>query len=299
MYSDNVAADDLTRIGGIGPAYRDALHAVGIRRFADLARFSTASELQQVLEEQAEVNIPVWKIDKNDWLGQARALNDQTVDEQEAVFEADSAGDEVPPSRRWRQHAGFSVFFDQLEETDGEHASGWQTRVYHDESGEENVFTSVDVERWMAWVLEKARLPETDPAELVFVAPQTTEAPQTVEVLKIISVEVSESRPTYGVLEGTLSTAVRFRVAEETAVDARAPFRLEVYLVELDEQTTDLVASIEGRLEPGQEEYLVQAEFPFPDAGRYRLSCVIFLLPPASGFDVHEENVLNFVSHEG
>ena len=284
MSMENVAADDLTRINGIGRTYKDALNAVGVRRFAQLADFSSPEVLHTLVREQAGVTIPLWKIEKDDWLGQAVTLREQTA-------ERKSGGGENRDSGQWRQHAGFSIFFDSQADTDDETATAWQTRTYHDESGEEQVFAGVDTEAWVAWILEEAKLPDTaGPAELVFVAPQPEEP-----VLRFISVEVSESRPSFGVLEGALTVAVSFRMIDEGLADARSPYRLEVYLVEMDRQEPELAATAQGRLELGETDYGVQVEFPFPDAGGYRLTCVLFLLPPANFLAVHDKHVLHFV----
>jgi len=48
--SDDVEPDDLTKVEGIGPKYRDALHSVGVKTFAQLASLSQ-EELEAKVKE--------------------------------------------------------------------------------------------------------------------------------------------------------------------------------------------------------------------------------------------------------
>lgn len=61
--------DDLTLITGIGPRFAEALHAIGISRFAQLAE-QDPDELADRLA--AHVTIRAARIRDNDWIGQAR-----------------------------------------------------------------------------------------------------------------------------------------------------------------------------------------------------------------------------------
>jgi predicted flap endonuclease-1-like 5' DNA nuclease len=63
--------DDLTRIRDVGPRFAEALHAIGINRFAQLA--------EQIPEELAarlapQVRVRPQRIRDNDWIGQAARL---------------------------------------------------------------------------------------------------------------------------------------------------------------------------------------------------------------------------------
>lgn len=68
-------SDDLTRIKGIGPKYRDALHALGVRSFADIAAWTSADveRVAQGLGTQAA------RIERGGWVEAARALQGQRV----------------------------------------------------------------------------------------------------------------------------------------------------------------------------------------------------------------------------
>src|SRR5271167_288334 len=67
-----------------------------------------------------------------------------------------SADDEVPG--RWQQCAGFSVFFDvQPTGPGGPGELRWQTRLYHDETGEETTFPGCEPTYWVRWMLDRLR----------------------------------------------------------------------------------------------------------------------------------------------
>jgi hypothetical protein len=51
------------------------------------------------------------------------------------------------------QRAGFSVFFDVFPEA----STGLETRIYHEESGQEVVFSGAEPDVWTAWILERIR----------------------------------------------------------------------------------------------------------------------------------------------
>ncbi|NDJ77361.1 MAG: DUF4332 domain-containing protein [Chloroflexi bacterium] len=67
----DTAADDLTQINGIGPRFAEALHAIGIMHFAQLAA-QDPDDLAGKLAEHVRVRPD--RIRSNDWLGQAAQL---------------------------------------------------------------------------------------------------------------------------------------------------------------------------------------------------------------------------------
>lgn len=69
--ADAAAADDLTRINGIGPIIRDQLVERGITTFAQIAAF-TAEDIDRVNED---LSFP-GRIEREDWVEQAKALVD-------------------------------------------------------------------------------------------------------------------------------------------------------------------------------------------------------------------------------
>ncbi len=58
--------DDLVALRGVGPAFAQCLQQAGIRTYADLARM-TPEELAERCQG------PVWRIRRDDWIGQAAA----------------------------------------------------------------------------------------------------------------------------------------------------------------------------------------------------------------------------------
>jgi predicted flap endonuclease-1-like 5' DNA nuclease len=63
--------DDLTQINGIGPRFAEALYAIGITRFADLAS-QTPDILAQRLAQHTSVSSQ--RIQDKNWIGQAAQL---------------------------------------------------------------------------------------------------------------------------------------------------------------------------------------------------------------------------------
>jgi len=63
------AQDDLTRIKGIGPKMAEALHALGVTSFAQIAAWSEAEAAE--MDEKAQAR---GRIERDDWIAQAKAL---------------------------------------------------------------------------------------------------------------------------------------------------------------------------------------------------------------------------------
>jgi predicted flap endonuclease-1-like 5' DNA nuclease len=69
--NDNV--EDLGSIEGIEPWIADVLHKCGVGQFTALADFSPEA-LATTLRERALVELTAARIEREDWLGQARGL---------------------------------------------------------------------------------------------------------------------------------------------------------------------------------------------------------------------------------
>jgi hypothetical protein len=61
---------------------------------------------------------------------------------------------------RGQQAAGFSLFFDAMRDEEGNDV--WQTRVYHEESGQEVILPGTEAGPWASWILSRAT-PEIGP----------------------------------------------------------------------------------------------------------------------------------------
>jgi predicted flap endonuclease-1-like 5' DNA nuclease len=68
---ENGDQDDLTQIAGIGPRFAEALRAVGITQFVQLAQ-ETPDDLAAKLA--AHVTVSAQRIQNNNWIGQAADL---------------------------------------------------------------------------------------------------------------------------------------------------------------------------------------------------------------------------------
>jgi hypothetical protein len=89
-------------------------------------------------------------------------------------------------SKRRRQQAGFSVFLDQFVDA-GE--TGWETRLYHAESGAETTLPGVAPDQWIAWILDRL---QPAGATDVPVAGASSRTAVKVASVEILDVTVSE-----------------------------------------------------------------------------------------------------------
>ena len=135
--------DDLERIEGLDPWIADLLRLSGVAGIRALAGLS-AEALTARVREQAAVELTADRIERENWLGQARRLRGQN-----------HGGDDEGA----RQAGGFSLFFDVVHDERGEKM--WQTRIYHEESGQEVVLPGIESGAWAAWILSHA-LPESE-----------------------------------------------------------------------------------------------------------------------------------------
>ena len=67
FYDSSAAADDLTKISGIGPAFARRLNDAGVTSYAQLAGM-TAEEIRN------RAGLAEWQGDPDDWIIQARRL---------------------------------------------------------------------------------------------------------------------------------------------------------------------------------------------------------------------------------
>jgi hypothetical protein len=72
--------DDFKQIKGIGQAIAQAMHQLGLHRFADLASL-TPEKLYALLHAQSVGAVSIARIEREDWLGQARELAKSQVGE--------------------------------------------------------------------------------------------------------------------------------------------------------------------------------------------------------------------------
>jgi len=89
-----------------------------------------------------------------------------------------------------RQHAGFSIFLDQVADDSGQ--THWETRLYHAESGAETILPSASPDEWIAWVLERI-----GSSDVVRAGPEANISAPSVEVatVEITDVKISQAKP--------------------------------------------------------------------------------------------------------
>jgi hypothetical protein len=150
--------DDFGRIEGIEPWIADLLRKCGVGQFTALAGLSPDT-LATALRERAFVEFTTERIEREDWLGQARRFSGAADLSTEPGTSGPGAGPAAEGTGEvgGQQAGGFSLFFDAVRTEEGEEA--WQTRVYHEESGQEVVLQGIDPEPWASWILSHA-LPE-------------------------------------------------------------------------------------------------------------------------------------------
>jgi hypothetical protein len=142
--------DDLERIAGLDPWIAQLIRDSGIARLSALAALSPAA-LATFLRERAAAALAPDRIEREDWLGQARRLSEAQEPEAGEPAAVPRAEERDEPGR---QQAGFSLFFDVVRDEGGRDV--WQTRAYHEESGAEIALPGIEPGPWVAWILAQA-----------------------------------------------------------------------------------------------------------------------------------------------
>jgi hypothetical protein len=203
-------ADDLGRIDGIEPWIVDLLRRCGVGQFTALAGLS-AETLATTLRERAFAELTTERIERENWLGQARGLigaadplAEPGADEPGAGRAAEGTGEAGR-----QQAAGFSLFFDAVRDEEGNEV--WQTRVYHEESGQEVILPGTEAGPWASWILSRA-LPE--PGRRGAPPGETPPGPSLVHhlIVRIIGARLVQGERAEGYSEG-LSVEVRLQVS--------------------------------------------------------------------------------------
>jgi hypothetical protein len=197
------------------------------------------------------------------------------------------------PRPSWRQHAGFSLFFDRSESDTGES----QIRVYHDESDEEVVLPGTDLEACLSWIARHAELP-AEGGEVAVATRAALAAGESAEIeLEVSDMTLSENVPESS-LEKSLKAELHFQLSGDKASDLaerHIAFRVETYAVDVESGDPKLVASEQGELQEAVFEYAAEQVFPVPDLGRYELHSLVVLLPPEEGIAARRGPVIEVV----
>lgn len=142
--------DDLEQIVGLDAWIAQLIRESGIGRLSALAGLS-APALASFLRERAAAALAPERIERQDWVGQARRLSGDVPDDEAVAKEPDSPSGRDEPVEGGRQQAGFSLFFDLVCDAAGRET--WHTRVYHEESGSEIVLPGIEPGAWSDWIL--------------------------------------------------------------------------------------------------------------------------------------------------
>lgn len=110
-----------------------------------------------------------------------------------------------------RQQAGFSIFVDHVVDPRGRR--GWETRLYHAESGVETTLAGADPQEWIAWLLE-----HLGHGEFAEAAQRPAPAQATAEVRSVEILDVTVGEQSCGENESLYTVRARV-VAQFAGVD--------------------------------------------------------------------------------
>jgi hypothetical protein len=218
--------DDLQQIKGIGPFTAVALNNLGIYRFSDLVNF-TPESLADLLKTMT-ASISPQRIERDNWLGQARALTQRPQEPSSPQPETDEADQPLLESQveaaeplapqaldqaeteesplpfierkernratreNWRELADFFVSFGYTLDEEGRERL--ETKVIHYQVDQSDQWEGVATSQLLNWMLRQANLPLLAELETeVEAETPATPAPLTEEtVLELAELWVSE-----------------------------------------------------------------------------------------------------------
>lgn len=314
----------LVSIKGIAQKIAHAFYEIGIRSPTDLAQYMAQHTTDQVLGDLSEhdVELKPWMIEKWDWGGQAKKLAqsaniaDTPPEEKPRV---EKAPETASKDSAWRQHAGFSVFFDFMLDEKGD--SIWRTRVYHNESGDENSidveepeptaqedFAGLDTAPWVRWILSRTRISQAlqdSPTELKIVPKViSTEPKETLPAellpqedaqIDILDVQIREIESPDQFPKKELMAQIHFKISgisSESLATQGTLFQVQVNTLDLESRTSSLLVSKWDQLVPGKVDYTYKLALPFPDLGRYELQSIVLLPLPEKVAACHHSRIL-------
>lgn len=295
--------DDLQKIKGIGRSTAEVLYRLNINHFSQLADF-TPENLADLLKARLPF-ISVQRIERDNWIGQARALaqaqsesetfhpetNELSARPEERMEERQKQSAGEAPQVNWRELADFFVSFGYAISEGGEERL--QTKAHHSQVGTSTQWEGLATEQLLKWMLTQANLPLPPEPETPVKVPLPTELPTSppvsaeATILELTGLSVSEVKSPVLVsgqhVPGILRAKSHLSLSDPMALWLTAdqlPFRVELYLVNTQTNQPELVSSYPGQLTPGNLTYEIQQDFATPNPGRYQLYLVAELLPP-------------------
>ena len=307
-------ATDLQQVKGIGQKTVQALRDCGIGHCADLAGF-TPERLADLLKTRIP-SISAKRIERENWIGQARTLAQGQAEFEPPQIDADETPAPSAEDQRdrpgtshhkglgWRELADFFVSFGFEIDADG--AEHLKTKAHHSQSDTSRTWDGIVSEELIAWMMDQAHLPlppETEPQASGEPATQPSAAPASGMPhydarIEVAGVNVLTIPTPLDCQKVKLAAEVHFRLSGSAAKElasARGPFRVELYTVDLGTGASKSVASAMGQLQPKIIDYASRQEFPVPRLGRYELHAIVRLLPPGDTMACYRGPTINVV----
>ena len=311
-------ATDLQQIKGVGQKTVQALQDLGIGHCADLTGF-TPDSLADLLKAKIP-SISPKRIERENWLSQARTLSQSQAEFEPAQTEADETPAPSAEDQRdkpitsqhkglgWRELADFFISFGFEIDADG--AEHLKTKAHHSQSDTPRIWDGIVSKELTTWMMGQAHLPlppetepqatpepPTHPSSPEFAAPLSG-MPQYDARIEVAGVDVLTIPTPLDCQKVKLAAEVHFRLSGSAAkrlASARGPFRVELYAVDLGTGASKSVASAMGQLQPQILDYASRQEFPVPRLGRYELQAIVRLLPPGDGMACHRGPTISVV----
>ena len=299
--SDNTPAeqDDFQQVKGIGPFIAQTLIDLEIYSFEQLAEL-TPDHLSDLLCGRVPAISPQ-RIENGDWIGQARSLalakqgispaKLETPEQSETHSEKQAEEVKKAPREGWRELADFFVSFGYAIGPQGEERL--QTKVHYSQGDRFEKWADISTQQLIHWMLTQADLPIPPELEASSVSdkmdaePSVETEPVQAAQLEIEDLWVSEMQTPLAAGESELNTFLqaeaRLILSGPEAIDLasnRIPFTFDFYLVNTENNRSELIATTSEMLTPGEMVYEVQEVFQVPPVGRYQFFVVASLLPP-------------------
>lgn len=302
--------DDFKQIKKIGQSTDRSLHELGLHTFEDLAAL-TPEYLFNLLQAHKAGAVNLARIQREDWLGQARALAQAKAQKKPAeestakAAAADAAADlnppaEIPGSRTassadgrdslpagsdWLEMADFFVSFGESISAGGK--TQVKTRVVYSQLDRHMEWDGIAMDALAQWMSEQGHLPEANAAQAKAQAAEPAEPAQTPTApaephenirLAVSNVWVSQVPPAELPLERARQRWIRVEASVDLLVDDLSSvlewpdsFALNILLVNMATNGTLFIELPAMPLVPDEMPYAFRHDFPVPPPGRYQL----------------------------
>ena len=158
--------NNLREIKGIGDKTEQALHDIGVFRYADLIGY-TPKSLARALKK-AGYAISAKQIENGDWIGKAAIFANQRRSTRQP--DGEQAPTAVSPTdAEWIEHATVTVTYKFIDTGQGPQ---WKTEIYHEQSGRNPELAGQQTTAVLRFIEEEVGVTETETAvDQAFPAP--------------------------------------------------------------------------------------------------------------------------------